>query len=568
MSKLACISDSRHRPQFLDNSAEVVFFDSLPTALLAIQAQHMDGLIWAGNFPQLNSETILAVCQTGPLEDQSQNIFDLVPIGFAVLDSQFGILQVNQQLRNWFVGRELIGLNFFQALDNAQSLGPDSNPLQQTLQYGTMATTLLETSEYFLRLYTVPIFDQQGKCIRILATLNDCTESVEERKKLGALHRAGAALADIRPEEISEMQYQERVDLLKDNIIHFTRDLLNFDVVEIRKLEPNGLLLPILSVGINAEQAKMPIYARESGNGVSGFVAATGESYLCEDTTQDPLYLKGLIGAKSSLTVPLVFHDEVIGTFNVERPQMNAFSESDLRFLEMFARDVAVALKTLDLLDAQHTNTARESVSAIRSGVGRLIDGILNDTVFAMDVYSDEDQAVTQRLQSILDNAREIKEVIRSVGDQMKGIHQIDTTSLELRQELNGKRILVIDADQSIREMGHQILEKHGCIVETAHSGQEAMLMVRTKRHDQNYDAIISDMKMSDLKGNEIYIKLKNFFNEPPLILTSEFGYDKEHTLLKAVQAGLRSNALIIKPFQQKQLLDMLESITREPVHH
>ena len=26
---------------------------------------------------------------------------------------------------------------------------------------------------------------------------------------------------------------------------------------------------------------------------MTGFVAATGKSYLCEDTTEDPLYLEG-----------------------------------------------------------------------------------------------------------------------------------------------------------------------------------------------------------------------------------------------------------------------------------
>ena len=71
---------------------------------------------------------------------------------------------------------------------------------------------------------------------------------------------------------------------------------------------------------------------------MTGFVASTGKSYLCEDTTQDPLYLPGAKDARSSLTVPLVLHDEVLGTFNVESPRPNAFGESDLEFLEIFAR--------------------------------------------------------------------------------------------------------------------------------------------------------------------------------------------------------------------------------------
>ncbi|PWG74320.1 two-component system response regulator, partial [Enterococcus hirae] len=86
--------------------------------------------------------------------------------------------------------------------------------------------------------------------------------------------------------------------------------------------------------------------------GVTGFVAATGKSYLCENTREDPLYMSGAEGANSSLTVPLILHDEVIGTFNVESPEACAFNESDLQFLEIFGRDVARALGTLELLVA------------------------------------------------------------------------------------------------------------------------------------------------------------------------------------------------------------------------
>ena len=49
----------------------------------------------------------------------------------------------------------------------------------------------------------------------------------------------------------------------------------------------------------------------------------------------------------------MLLHDAVIGTFNVESPEPRAFSESDLQFLEIFCRDVAAALNTLELLVAE-----------------------------------------------------------------------------------------------------------------------------------------------------------------------------------------------------------------------
>ena len=75
--------------------------------------------------------------------------------------------------------------------------------------------------------------------------------------------------------------------------------------------------------------ASRELFARKENNGVTGFVAATGESYLCPDTVSDPLYLEGAEGARSSLTVPLIYHGTVIGTLNVESPQPDAFDDRD-----------------------------------------------------------------------------------------------------------------------------------------------------------------------------------------------------------------------------------------------
>ncbi len=89
-----------------------------------------------------------------------------------------------------------------------------------------------------------------------------------------------------------------------------------------------------------------------------------------------PAISGGLQGRKSSLTVPLIWNEQVIGTFNVESPEPRAFTESDLQFLEIFSRDVAVALNTLELLVAQQDQrsaTERRGDSQ-RGGVARRRD--------------------------------------------------------------------------------------------------------------------------------------------------------------------------------------------------
>jgi CheY-like chemotaxis protein len=365
------------------------------------------------------------------------------------------------------------------------------------------------------------------------------------------------------------MDVEQRIDLLKENILHFALDLLKYDVVEIRLLnQENNDLSVLLSYGINSDEGQgRPLKAEARENGVTGFVVATGNSYLCEDTTNDPLYLDGLVGAKSSLTVPLTFGDQVIGSFNVESPNPRAFDESDLRFMEAFADDIAASLNTLKLLDAQRSNATLESIEAIREAVALPLDEILNDTVHAIESYIGHDPDVTQRLRAILTHAREVKKHIHQIGRQ--AVPDCDKKFIvhaEQRPALIDKRILVIDADEQVRTSAHCLLERAGCVVETAHEGHEAILMVQScGPTDTQYDAIIADIRLPDIGGYDLLMQLKELVDDPPLILMTGFGYDPGHSIVKARQAGLRANAVLFKPFRVDQLLEIVESmVTRD----
>jgi CheY-like chemotaxis protein len=358
------------------------------------------------------------------------------------------------------------------------------------------------------------------------------------------------------------MKIEDRIELLKTNILRYTKDLLNFDVVEIRLLEQTtGELVPLLTEGIVDEAAQRQLFARPHENGVTGFVAFTGKSYLCENTNDDPLYLEGAKDAKSSLTVPLVQNDEVIGTFNVESPNPNAFTESDLQFLEIFSRDVALALNTLELLVAQQANTAQASVEAIHGEVALPVDIILNDAVNVMERYIGHEPEVVQRLQRILRYARDIKQMIQRVGEALTPAEAVPECPERMAwPRLRGKRVLVTDADESVRVAAHNLLERFGCIVETAHEGAEAIYMVRNCG-DFAYDAIIADIRLPDLSGYQLYVKLQEMIVHVPLILMSGFGYDPGHSIVKARQAGLLPNAVLFKPFRLDQLLSTVDSV-------
>jgi len=493
-----------------------------------------------------------------------EHILDGMPDGVVVLNEDNVVVWANQQFRRWSTRELGVDSGFYALMGGPEILGPDFCPFNTAFATGEPSTTTLRTQDNrFFRVHAVPLADSEGNEPQLVVTIRDVTTDEQQLQKLAAIHKAGVELANLKPEEVYRMDTESRVELLKSNIVHYTQGLLRFDVVEIRLLDQaSGELKPLLSEGLDQEAAERPLFARTNGNGVTGFVAATGQSYLCEDTTDDPLYLTGFVGAKSSLTVPLVLHETVIGTFNVESPKPQGFSDSDLQFLEIFARDVAVALNTLDLLLAQKANAAQASVEAIHSAVALPVDEILNEAVTLLEQYPDQEPMLKERLQRILRKARDIRQVIHTVGQSMKPAQAIPVgDSAQDRPLLRNRRVLVVDHSDEMRTYAHAMLEPYGCSVETAHNGVEAVGMVRSLQQVGGHDIIISDIDLPDMTGYDLMMKLKDILGVVPMILASGFGWDAGHTVFKARKEGLHAKGIVFKPYRDPQLPDAMETV-------
>jgi CheY-like chemotaxis protein len=182
-----------------------------------------------------------------------------------------------------------------------------------------------------------------------------------------------------------------------------------------------------------------------------------------------------------------------------------------------------------------------------------------------MEKYIGHDADVVDRLQRILRNARDIKQVIQTVGEKMApSAAHTQLRQGERRRALLGRRILVADADEQVRAAAHSLLERYGCTVETARDGAEAALMVRACDNEP-YDVIIADIRLPDMSGYQLLLRLQQLIEtagegQPttvPLVLMTGFGYDPGHSIVKARQAGI--DLVLFKPFRIDQLLDTIE---------
>jgi DNA-binding NtrC family response regulator len=65
---------------------------------------------------------------------------------------------------------------------------------------------------------------------------------------------------------------------------------------------------------------------------------------------------------------------------------------------------------------------------------------------------------------------------------------------------------------------------------------------------------VVSDIKMPHRNGYEIFAAARRQQTELPVILMTGFGYDPNHSIVRASQEGL--SGVLFKPFKVEQLLE------------
>ncbi|MEL6498331.1 MAG: response regulator [Planctomycetota bacterium] len=392
---------------------------------------------------------------------------------------------------------------------------------------------------------------------RVVGVIRDITSESQFKQKMNAIDEAGTALSRLDRDAVRDMNAPQRLRLLEERIVKAAHDLLNYDHFAIRLLDQyTGRLETVISLGFPDEAIELELYPAEEGNGIIGFVAATGDSHICRDTEADSRFLPGASGARSSLTVPLKIENKIIGVLDIESLERDAFDANDLQFAQIFARYIAIALQMLDMLVIERSATGQTITSRFEGE----IDDPLKDILTEIGALRSED--CDAETASHLDR---IRADVQSIRDRMQEMSDGPNTLLGLDKvggadkadpRLVGKRILVADDQPRIRQMIADILRRRGCDVVACDSGQAAIneLEASTAEGSMQFDVVISDISMPDRNGYEVFAVARGVIADEAIILMTGFGYDPHHSIVRASQQGMQH--VLYKPFQATRLLD------------
>jgi sigma-B regulation protein RsbU (phosphoserine phosphatase) len=80
---------------------------------------------------------------------------------------------------------------------------------------------------------------------------------------------------------------------------------------------------------------------------------------LVPDVSADPRYIKVVEDVRSELVIPLLVKDRCIGVFDLESPELDAFSTHDVEILTLLASQAAVAIENARLYETIRANELR-----------------------------------------------------------------------------------------------------------------------------------------------------------------------------------------------------------------
>ena len=473
MSKLIAVR-SKESPDLdkllssLPGDVEVIIEPDLGAALKLLREDGAQGILAdRGSLPPLPESVsgVDAAAVLGAIEE-----------GVAVLDRELRIVWANAVIRKMGPEGEVVGMACYRFFHNRSEpcLGCETAECFATRR-PTKRIHQTRDGAYWESLAS-PVFNEVGEVAQVVLLTRDVSERQFLRSKLESIYQAGNHLVALDWTQMSRMTLDDRIALIKKNIVSHTEKLLKLDGLLVRHLdERTGELKSIISVGHSpAEEAsirELKVLAQREGYGITGYVAATGHSYLCRNAATDPLIRKHTSEFGSQITVPLRLSDRVVGTMAVRSDRPWAYTTEDMKFLEIFANFVSLALQTANLIEIEHAVTHGRIAERIGREIQNPVNAILNDVYLLLQEYIGHDSNTIAKLKDIEHNVDRVKEMVNAITGEAKPISEAPVRPED--PVLKGKRILVADDDDAIRQTMSDILAKDGCVVDTAADGGE-----------------------------------------------------------------------------------------------
>ena len=147
------------------------------------------------------------------------------------------------------------------------------------------------------------------------------------------------------------------LEVLLTRIASLTKRVVDYRTFGILLLNDTSNELEMkLAVRYGEENAAKNI---KLGEGLVGWAALHKEPVLVADVSKDPRYVNLVEDVRSELVIPMLIKERCIGVFDLESPELNAFTKDNKELLTLLASQAAVAIENARLYEQVRRNEER-----------------------------------------------------------------------------------------------------------------------------------------------------------------------------------------------------------------
>ncbi len=121
--------------------------------------------------------------------------------------------------------------------------------------------------------------------------------------------------------------------------------------------------------------------------------------------------------------------------------------------------------------------------------------------------------------------------------------------------------ILLVDDDEVVLQGISHLLQEYGLDVTSTNTAERAIEHIEEK----SWDLVVTDIRLPEKDGYEVYRKAKEKDPTLPVILVTGYGYDPNHTIIRAAQDPNTRIFFKEKPVNSIELIGLLKDVL-EPV--
>ena len=146
---------------------------------------------------------------------------------------------------------------------------------------------------------------------------------------------------------------------------------------------------------------------------------------------------------------------------------------------------------------------------------------------------------------------------IKIVLDQ-RVVDNISREEKQYNEVYNNKKILIVDDSEAGIKIIEKLLKGSNIIIDKAFTGRECLDKIRSKN---KYDVILLDEELSQIKGYELLIKLKEIrsFNIPVILLSKDNSYEYNGEYKRLGFSGI-----LIKPIKKEILITSINKFMKK----